>query len=432
MECLLSRLTEAGYTRVPFGEPADWTIVDTCTVTAAADADSRSLLRRAVRASTGGRVVATGCLVQRDPRVAAGIEGVDWVVGNAEKPSLARWILGADPESERRTPGRPRILVGADPTLTRFAAYGSSSEGRRTRATLKVQDGCDERCTFCVIPRVRGRSRSRPIEEVLSEARTLVASGYTEIALTGINTALWGRDLEPRSDLPHLLAALESVAGLERIRLNSLEPQHVRDGWLDQVAESAKLCRHLHLPLQSGSDEILKRMNRRYRVGDYARVVEGAARRMPDAAIGCDLLVGFPGETARHFEEGLRFLRSLPLAYLHVFSYSPRPDTPSPRLDGAVEVEERKRRSAAARELGRRFRQEFTRRQLGTAQTVIPESRSTDGWGQGLTGNYLRARFRWAGPGGASRKPLLVRLVEIEDDGCVRAERIGAVEGSPA
>lgn len=408
MECLLSQLADAGYEIVRFGEPADWTIVNTCTVTGAADSDSRQFLRRA--AARSGRVVATGCLAQRSPDGLAAIDGVSWVVGNQEKPDLAQWILDADSSGSHvsglmhggsgaaNARGAGAVVrVGADPTLTHFASYGSGTEGRRTRATLKIQDGCDEHCTFCVIPQVRGASRSRSLPSVLAEAERLAASGYREIALTGINTALWGHDLAPRSALPELLQALGDVPGIARIRLNSIEPQYLCDEWIEAMAANPRVCRHLHLPLQSGDPAVLKRMNRRYGPAHYARMVERAAARIPELAIGADVLVGFPGETALQFENTRTFLASLPLAYLHVFTYSERPETPAPRLGEDVPVEERKRRSTLLRELGTELRARFLRRLEGTVQEVLPEGPSGPEHWQGLTDNYARVRFRQSG-----------------------------------
>lgn len=438
MECLISRLVAAGYAVVPFGQPADWVFVNTCTVTWAADSDSRQTVRRAVRSKVpGGKVVVTGCMVQRDPLAAARIEGVDWVVGNGEKPQLAHWIeRDAWPEGSPVLAGEDeslevgscaRVLVGRDPTLAGFAEFGVATHGRRTRASLKIQDGCDEHCTFCVIPQVRGRSRSRSLSDCLTQARTLVGSGYAEIALTGINTALWGRDLDPIQDLSDLLTGLLTVPGLARLRLNSLEPQYVTEAWLDLLASDPRFCRHLHLPLQSGDDGILRRMNRRYGRAHYAEVVQAAFARLPDAAIGADVMVGFPGETEAEFARTHELLSSLPLAYLHVFRYSPRPETASPRLGGPLETEEGKRRSEALRALDRELRAAHAARSVGTWQTVIPEAPVTGGW-QGLSGNYLRVRFPWTGPEGPARVPLRVFVARAWPDGSVE----GRVEGRPA
>ena len=414
MECLLSRLAESGYRVVPFGQAADWVVVNTCTVTLSGDSDSRQMIRRAAASKGGGRLVVTGCMAQRDPATSASIPGVDWVIGNGEKPRLARWILGED------RPSRPAgsgawVEVAADPTLSEFALYGAGREGRRTRATLKVQDGCDEHCTFCVIPRVRGRSRSRPLEEVVREARKLADGGYREISLTGINTALWGRDLPGGPELPDLCDALGTVDGCERIRLNSLEPQYLTAEWWERLAANPRICPHFHLPLQSGEASILRRMNRAYTPALYAEVVRRIATQMPEAAIGCDILVGFPGESEEQFESAFGFLSRLPLAYLHVFSYSPRPDTAALRLGPPVPVALRQERSLRLRNLDRELRRRFAARQAGTVQAVLPEGPCGAGEWQGLTGNYLRVRFPWT-PTASPAMPLVL----LEETGNVR------------
>ncbi|MBK8231152.1 MAG: tRNA (N(6)-L-threonylcarbamoyladenosine(37)-C(2))-methylthiotransferase MtaB [Candidatus Eisenbacteria bacterium] len=426
MECLVSRLADAGYVVVPFGAPADWTVVNTCTVTGAGDSDSRQAVRRAARLNPEGRLIVTGCLAQRDPATLAALPGVDWVVGNGEKPYLAQYILDAEPE--RRA---ARVLVGADPTVKAFPDYGAARDGRRTRATLKVQDGCDEHCTFCVIPEVRGRSRSRPLDDVLRQAERLVASGYREVMLTGINTALWGADADGPRELGELLFALAEVPGLARIRLNSLEPQLVTDRWLELMARSRRVCQHLHLPLQSGDDRVLRRMNRRYSCADYAALVARVRAWMPDCAIGADLLVGFPGETEAQFEETCRFVEEQRLAYLHVFSYSPRPGTAAPKLGAEVPAAEKARRSARLRAVGVRLRAQFAQSQLGSRQQILVEAPSGgDGW-QGLTGNYLRVRF--SDPRTALGGTMVeVRLESLDPRGMIRGQVIAGDATSPA
>ncbi|MFN8546763.1 MAG: tRNA (N(6)-L-threonylcarbamoyladenosine(37)-C(2))-methylthiotransferase MtaB [Candidatus Eisenbacteria bacterium] len=435
MECLASRLADLGYAVVPFGEPADWTIVNTCTVTGEGDSDSRQAVRRARRFSPEGRLVVTGCLAQRDPRAVASLPGVDWVLGNAEKPRLAEWLVehqSTQAESRRPAPDpaatfssrEAMVRVSADPTVDHFAEFGGSRQGRRTRATLKVQDGCDQHCTFCVIPSVRGASRSRALDDTLQQARQLLDSGYREIMLTGINSALWGRDLAEPLDLGDLLHRLLSLRGLARLRLNSLEPQLVRDEWLALMAEEPRLCRHLHLPLQSGSDRVLKQMNRRYTTAEYAHLVSRVRALLPDCAIGADVMVGFPGETDRDFADGVSFLESLGLAYLHVFSYSERPGTGAPRLSEGVPKQLRMARSAQLRSLDARLRANFARSQEGRCETVLIEGACGAGAWQGLTGNYLRARFdSLRGSVGALHH---VRLGALEPDG-----RIGALDLGP-
>jgi len=453
MECLLSRLGEAGFEVVPFGVAADWTIVNTCTVTREGDADSRQMIRRALRGRENGRVVVTGCLAQRDARGVGAIEGVDWVIGNAEKHLLPDWIVEASPDAgpgastcaafEPASPVAgsgsgirgPWVRVSADPGAGGFAAYGSGRAGRRTRATLKIQDGCDEHCTFCVIPQVRGPHRSRSLESVVTEAARLVAAGYREISLTGINTALWGG--EAGRDLPDLCREMARVAGLDRLRLNSLEPQYVSEDWISRFAEIPALCPHYHLPLQSGDPEILRRMNRRYTPAQYARVVDRLRRLIPSAAIGADVLVGFCGETEGQFRNTLRLLESLPLAYLHVFSYSPRPETASLRLGEPVAAEVRRERSRRLRDLDRRLRARFAAELLDTIQQVVPERPARRGapddlvW-EGVTGNYRRVRFAWPAAVRARRELPLVLLESAGADGVLHGRILGAPGGAAA
>jgi threonylcarbamoyladenosine tRNA methylthiotransferase MtaB len=442
IDCLLSRLGEAGYRIVPFGEPADWVVVNTCTVTAAGDSDSRQMVRRGARLA-GGRLLVTGCLAQRDPGQVAEIPGVERVLGNAEKSSLFEYIESEGTAASGLAPagrapdggsdgasGGAQIAVAADPTVDSFPEYGRSRAGRRGRAAIKVQEGCEERCTYCIVPSVRGRSRSRSLENTLRQARCLAGSGFREIVLTGINTALWGRDLPGGPALPDLLSALAAVSGLERVRVSSLEPQYVTLDWLDQMAASALLCRHLHLPLQSGDPLVLRRMGRRCGPIQYADLVTSARLRMPDVAIGCDLLVGFPGETEDSFEATFRLISGLPLAYLHVFSFSPRPGTPGIRLDRPVGEAEKRARSRRLRELDRELRHRFASQQIGTVQTVLPEAPAGAEFWQGLTGNYVRVRFPWAG---RSDGPLpRVRLEAVEDDGLMRGETLPASPLPPA
>jgi threonylcarbamoyladenosine tRNA methylthiotransferase MtaB len=427
MECLLSRLGQAGYRVVPFGEPADWVVVNTCTVTAEGDADSRQMIRRGARGKNGGTLIVTGCLAQRDPAALASLEGVDWVVGNRDKAQIQEWVRSGEITGGARGQSRTRITVDADPTLVAFPDYGSSRAGRRARASLKIQDGCDEHCTYCIIPKVRGASRSRSLDDVLRQVGRLVRSGYREVVLTGINVACWGRDLPQPKELPDLLDALVRVPDLERVRLSSLEPQYLTPAWCDRMAENRLLCRHFHLPLQSGDDAILRRMGRNSTRAMYAELIRTIRSRMPDAAIGCDLMVGFPGETEEHFARTEAFLAGLPLAYLHVFSYSPRPDTPALRLGTAPAPLVRKERSRRLRALDRGLRSRFAQEQQGSIQTVLPERKAGEGHCQGLTGNYLRIRFPWPHPLPARGRLPLVRIEGVAREGLLEGRPVGPV-----
>lgn len=440
MECLLSRLADAGWRVAAPGEPADLVVVNTCTVTAEGDADSRRAIRRAGRAGAQ-RVVVTGCLAQRDPQGVAALPAVTWVVGNAEKPHLAPWILEGpdvmagdrsaevgidDVRAEDRVPGpsAPVIRVSADPTVSGFAAYGDGQAGRRSRATLKVQDGCDARCTYCIIPKVRGRSRSRGLEDCLRQARRLAASGYREIALTGINTAAWGDDLPGRPNLGDLVDALTEIEGIARIRLNSLEPDRLTPALLGRLTNCRRLCHHIHLPMQSGDPATLRRMGRPYDPETYVSVVEQIRARWPDVAIGCDVLAGFPGEDDAAFASTVRCLERIEPAYVHAFSYSARPGTPALRLGGALSREETRARTARLRALGAVQQERFQQAQLGSIHELLPERASGGGEWTGTTGNYLKVRFPWTGSGAGRRELLRVRLLARRADGVMTGELV--------
>lgn len=416
MECLLSRLTEAGWRVVPPGVSADLTIVNTCTVTAEGDADSRQAIRRAGRGGSA-RIVVTGCLAQRDPGSLAALPAVASVVGNAEKPRLAEWILG---DALARS-----IRVAADPTVAGFAPYGTGRAGRRTRATLKVQDGCDARCTYCIIPRVRGGSRSRSMDDCREQARRLAASGYREIALTGINTAAWGRDLPGRPDVADLVEALAGVAGVERLRLNSLEPDLLTPEMIGRLTACPRLCPHYHLPLQSGDAATLRRMGRPYDPAGYLAVVASIRARSPRAAIGCDLLSGFPGEDDAAFDATLRLVEEAAPAYLHAFSYSERPGVPSARLGPPPARAETRVRTARLRALGAALRRRFQEGQIGSEQDLLPERMVGPGRWLGTTGNYLKVRFRWESRPGERPELLRVRVDGRGEDGVMEGTVLG-------
>jgi threonylcarbamoyladenosine tRNA methylthiotransferase MtaB len=418
MECLVSRLVDGGFRLVPFGQAADVTVVNTCTVTAAGDVDSRKAVRRA--AVRDGRLIVTGCLAQREPGSVAAIDGVSLVLGNAEKADLAERILreagraGTPPASARTA---AHIEVGADPTLPSFPEHGRARDGRRTRGVLKVQDGCDGACGYCIVPSVRGASRSRPLADCRAQARVLTESGHREVVLTGINTAAWGRDLPGRPVLPDLVEALAEVPGLTRVRLSSLEPREIGPRWLERLAACPRLCPHFHLSLQSADPGVLERMGRPVAPGGPEALVAEMQRLLPDSAIGCDLVVGLPGETEEAFARTLRFAEEQPLAYLHVFAFSPRPGTAAATMKDAPPEAVRRERSARLRAVGARRRAEFASAQVGTVLGVLPERRCGPGRGQGLSGNYLRLRFPWDGVQPDGDEFLRVRVIAAAADG---------------
>lgn len=395
IECLRGNFADRGYDIVPYESQADVYVVNTCTVTGLADAESRKVIRRALRRKPeDGLVVVTGCYAQRDPEALRGITGVDLVLGNTEKSQLLEHVQRH--VEDRRLAGE--LWVAETPRTQAFLGHGRrekpGTDGARTRATLKIQDGCDEKCTYCIIPSVRGISVSRDREEVLAEARQLAGLGYREIALTGVNTGCYGHDLGDADGLADLVLRLRDLDLPLRFRLNSLEPRTVTDRLLQAIGECPSLCDHFHVPMQHGDSRILKRMGRTYEASFYREVVERIHDRFPLAGIGADLMVGFPGEGPEHFEESHDFVASLPLSYLHVFTYSMREGTPATRMQGHLDAQTRQDRSRRLHELEERLRWDFQDRAEGQEEVLLVESKKGPGGRlTGLCSNYLRVEL---------------------------------------
>lgn len=402
---------------------ADVVVLNTCTVTSSADAQTRETVRKIVRANPAARIVVTGCYAQRAPEEIAALEGVSWVVGNSQQhriPAIVRGMISsATPasanaaESEHTSSGDfiplasvdsgamslargpAKILTGDIFAQTSIAvAQGARNEADRTRPILKIQDGCNNRCSYCVIPFVRGASRSLPPDGVIAAVRNLIASGAKEIVLSGINLGAYGRDLAPRASLARVVQRVLDETPLERLRFSSIEPQDVTEDFVAQAAASRRIARHFHIPLQSGSDRILRAMHRWYRTGHYAERVALIRRLLPDASIGADVIVGFPGESQDEFTATFEFIARLPLSYLHVFSFSERPGTAAqtldaPRVPGHV-IRERAR---ALRSLSDKKTAEFRASQAGIVERAITLARGGDNWTEALTGNYLKIRL---------------------------------------
>ncbi len=371
-----------GYELAPAGEPADVWVINTCSVTERANRECRQLIRRALRSSSNPYVIVTGCYAQLDPEKVASINGVDVVLGAKEKFDLFRY---ADPFAGK---GAPRVHVSAIDTVDAFGPAFTTEAGNRTRAYLKVQDGCDFNCSFCTIPLARGVSRSQPVNAAVAQARDLVAEGYREIVLTGVNVGDYGKN--SGASLLTLLRALEQVEGLERLRVSSIEPNLLTPEIIEAVAESRTLCPHFHLPLQSGTDEILRAMRRRYTAGQYADLIDTIRTRIPDAGIGVDVITGFPGESETHFETTYRYLSELPVSYLHVFTYSERPNTPAAAMKGTIEPRVRYERNDRLRMLGQKKKRAFYESRLGQVLTVLTEGDVENGIRFGFTSNYVR------------------------------------------
>ena len=363
---------------------ADLVVLNTCTVTSTADDELRQTVRRIHRERPEARILVTGCYAQRAPDEIAALPGVSMVVGNSHKTQIPDLLFAGE------LPYHSQIHVGDIFAQREFlSAPVVDALGDRTRPNLKIQDGCNNRCSFCIIPFVRGRSRSAPPEQVVVEVRRL-AEKYREVVLSGINLGRWGRELDSRMRLAGLVQRLLQETPVERLRLSSVEPMDWSDELLDLVAGSDRIAKHVHAPLQSGSDGVLRRMHRKYRPVHYANRILKARERMADCAVGADVMTGFPGETEGEFEESREFIETLPFTYLHVFTYSERPGTPAVEAahpKGApVPIEIRKRRTHILRDLSRRKNLEFRRRMLGRTLSVV----TIEDGRTALSGNYLK------------------------------------------
>jgi threonylcarbamoyladenosine tRNA methylthiotransferase MtaB len=404
-EGIAEAFEEGGFEVVPFSERADVYVVNTCTVTGRSDYRSRQMLRRASRRNPSALVVATGCYAQREPGALSSMPEVRLVVGNAEKHAIPG-LIAEHLTSGGRPPSDVDVFVS--PLRGRsFEAFDIRRFRGHTRAFLKIQDGCDRRCSYCAVPDARGPARSRPFRDVVDQAARLTANGYREIVLTGVHIGSYGAD-GGGPGLPELLSALEEVPGLARLRLGSVEPNELSPGLAAAILRSDKICRHLHVPLESGSDATLARMGRAYTRSDYAEAVGRITGRDPRAGLGADVMVGFPGETEEHFEETVALIEELPFTYLHVFSFSPRPGTPAAEMGGAVPGVVKKRRSLALRELGHAKSLAFRRTLVGERLEILVEERRGRRGGRltGLSSNYVRVEIE-----GDDR--LANRLVEV-------------------
>ena len=392
---LESALARDGHTSASSAD-AELVILNTCTVTAEADNDLRQSIRRLRRENPAARVLVTGCYAQRAPSEIAALPGVDWVVGNSHKTQIAEIV--SREWSAPRLDGldfHGQIHIGDITAQTAFlSAPVEDAAGDRTRPNLKIQDGCNNVCTFCIIPSVRGRSRSAPADQVIQQVRSLSAR-YREIVLSGINLGRWGRErgYEQPDGLPPRLATLIrrilDETPVERLRLSSVEPMDFSSELLELMAASPRLAAHVHAPLQSGCDATLKRMKRRYRTRHYAARLEMARSLMPDAAIGADVMTGFPGETGAEFEESRRFIESMPFTYLHVFTYSERPGTPAESYLVSVPMRVRKERNAVLRQIASEKNAAFRRRFAGRTLSVVTLEEGQPA----LSANYLKVEL---------------------------------------
>ena len=373
---------------VPFDAVADVYVINTCTITSEADADSRQLARRAVRRNPSALVAVTGCYAQAAPESVASIPGVDLVLGNGEKADLFRYLQTA------RKNGRATVRVGEVGGRRRIDAYGPAVDPDRTRAFLKIQDGCNYHCSFCIVPEVRGLSRSQQPEQVVEQIRRLDEAGFPEVVLTGIHLGTYGRDLAPTTSFADLCRRIATLERAPRIRLSSLDPHEVKSDLIRLLAESPRFCRHLHLPLQSGDEGILRRMRRGHSAALFRMLVNRLAAEVPGIAVTGDVIVGFPGEDELAFQHTYDLLDALPIAGMHVFSYSRRPGTDAAGYAGQVPRATKAERSRTLRGLVVRKVQTFRRRFVGqTLEVVVLDRDGTEGLLEGLSDNNLRIWF---------------------------------------
>ena len=437
------QLLERGYAASPDANSADVVVVNTCTVTAAADLQARQSIRAIRKENPAARVIVTGCYAQRAPEELAALDGVSWVVGNSHKPEIPRLIqemtMEMRPEAVRVSspsahqgfvplstiavdafslPRSPANILIGDILEQRalLVAPVEGGEAGHTRPVLKIQDGCDKRCSYCVIPQVRGRSRSLAPETVTEEIRKLCQGGAREVVLSGIDLGNYGRDLAPRTELGDLLRRILDETAVERLRVSSIEPMDVTQDLIAIFAASPRMARHFHMPMQSGSDRILAAMHRWYRAEHYARRAELVRECLPDAAIGADVIAGFPGETEADHQATLSLIERLPLTYLHIFSFSSRPGTSAANLRNQVPEQVISRRARELRALGEKKKSAFQAAQKGRTVRALTLNRSgndsTGPWTRALSSNYLDVRVSGVWP---SNQFLETRIMEVRD-----------------
>jgi threonylcarbamoyladenosine tRNA methylthiotransferase MtaB len=407
---------DEGFDRVDFEEVADMYVINTCSVTENADKQFKQVVRKAMKLNDKAFVAAIGCYAQLKPEELAAVDGVDLVLGATEKFKITDYIT----DLSKNDFGEVHSCEIGEADFY----VGSYSIGDRTRAFLKVQDGCDYKCTYCTIPLARGISRSDELENVLKNAKEISEQGIKEIVLTGVNIGDYGKGEFGNKKHEHtfleLIQELDKVEGIERLRISSIEPNLLKNETIEFVSKSRTFVPHFHIPLQSGSNEILKLMKRRYQREIYTERVNKIREVMPDACIGVDVIVGFPGETDEHFLETYHYLNDLAISYLHVFTYSERDNTEAAKMEGIVPANVRAKRSKMLRGLSVKKRRAFYESQIGTNRTVLFETDNKEGYIHGFTENYVRVKTPW-NPALANTLQE-INLTKIDEDGSVRME----------
>ncbi len=418
---LARKFTEAGYERVPFDMKADVYVINTCSVTDNADKKFNSLARQTRQRNPNAYLIAVGCYAQLQPEELAKEGSVDMVLGAKEKFDIISYLT--DLSRKEQTQVHACSIEETDTYV------GSYAIGERTRAFLKVQDGCDYKCTYCTIPQARGISRSGVLENIISQAKEIVRKDIKEIVLTGVNIGDYGKGEFGNKKHEHtfleLVQALDEVEGIDRFRISSIEPNLLSEELINFVAESKRFVPHFHIPLQSGNNEILGQMRRRYQRELYVDRVNQIKRLMPDACIGVDVIVGFPGESDQHFLDTYSFLVDLQVSYLHVFSYSERPNTPAASMQKQVPRAVKQKRSKMMRGLSAKKRHAFYESQLHKTKTILFEAENKEGYIQGFTENYVKVRMPW--DPGLQNRTLKATLSEIDQRGMVRLAKLQLV-----
>ena len=408
---IASELIKNGWTRVQEAALADMAIVNTCTVTSRAAMQSRQAIRAIIRKHPGIRVIVTGCYAQTGPDEIRKISGVDAVVGHKDKFTIAHTILSGN-DFPGRVPETDRVFRSFEPAVS----------GSKTRAYLKIQDGCNAFCNYCIVPYARGRSRSMPEDDVMEHLSRLDAKGYQEAIITGIHTGVWGQDFDRKSTLEHLLRSIIQKRPITRIRLSSIEPKELNDGIIQLAKEERGFCDHFHIPLQSGDDEILRRMGRPYDTGYFRELVLKINHEMPFAGMGVDLLLGFPGESDAAFDRSCQLIQDLPVSYLHVFPFSPREGTPAFNYKDKVHSETLKKRCAVMRSIGEEKRRKFENRNIGRSLTVVVQEKRDKSTGllKGVSSNYITLLFD--GPDTLKSRTAEVLFKQRDKEGNLKAE----------
>ncbi len=410
-EAIAQDLLSSDWSTTADGDKAEVCIVNTCTVTQKASMQSRQAIRKAIRTNPEARVIVTGCYAQTAPQDINRIDGVDYIIGHDKKLSISRLICSQGNEAPHN-----QILSSNDiRNCRRFQLMPTAVSAGRTRPFLKIQDGCDAFCTYCIVPFARGRSRSMPVENILQSIRQLAEAEYHEVVLTGIHLGAYGRDLSPAADLAALLRRIQTLDLIDRVRLSSIEPLELTYEILKIVAESDIFCRHFHIPLQSGDDRILKRMGRPYVRQVFHDLIFKIQKLMPEAAIGVDTLIGFPGENDTAFENTYNFIKDLPVSYLHVFPFSVRPGTRAADFTDNVPPEVIKNRCERMRRLGLNKRMSFYREFVGKTVPVLIETKRDGATGllKGISANYLPVLIE--GENDLKNKLIDVRIEKMEE-----------------